>query len=137
MIEVSVGTDGRVSDPAVIRSIPALDEAALTAVRQWRYEAVTLRQPIRFRVRVPFPPRNLGRTTGRASPPPTSAPLCAAGRAAPVPPRIPPTAFPSAQEIQREIEELSGRISSGTLDRKACIDAVRRRGYLYAIGGLG
>ena len=38
-VEVTIGTDGTVVDPRVIRSIPLLDEAALTAVRQWEFEA--------------------------------------------------------------------------------------------------
>jgi protein TonB len=37
VIEVIVGTDGAVHNPKVIHSIPLLDEAALTAVRQWRF----------------------------------------------------------------------------------------------------
>jgi TonB family protein len=137
LIEITVGTDGRVSDPVIIRSIPKLDEAALTAVRQWRYEAITLRQPTRFRVRVSFPPRSPARVTVRVPPQSTRASLCASDRPARVPPRILPTAFPSAQEVQREIQQLSGRITSGTLDGDACLDVLGRRGYLYAIGGLG
>ena len=37
MLEAFVGPDGRVTDTRVIRSIPALDQAAIDAVRQWRY----------------------------------------------------------------------------------------------------
>ncbi len=36
-VEVTIGTDGKVVDPRVIRSIPMLNEAALTAVRQWEF----------------------------------------------------------------------------------------------------
>src|SRR5262245_59375493 len=37
VLEVTVGTDGRVLDAQVMRSIPELDQAALDAVRQWEY----------------------------------------------------------------------------------------------------
>ena len=36
-IEATIGTDGKVVDAKVVRSIPMLDEAALDAVRQWEY----------------------------------------------------------------------------------------------------
>ena len=42
LIELVVGADGAVSDARVLRSIPLLDQAALDAVRQWRYEPTLL-----------------------------------------------------------------------------------------------
>lgn len=42
IIEAIIGTDGVVRDAKVLRSIPLLDEAALRAVRQWRYTPTTL-----------------------------------------------------------------------------------------------
>jgi TonB family protein len=41
-IEATVGIDGKVSDASVIASIPQLDDAALTAVRQWEYTPATV-----------------------------------------------------------------------------------------------
>lgn len=41
-IEAIIGTDGLVRDARVIRSIPLLDDAALKAVRQWRYTPTLL-----------------------------------------------------------------------------------------------
>lgn len=38
VLEITVGADGVVTNARVLRSIPLLDEAALDAVRQWRYE---------------------------------------------------------------------------------------------------
>jgi TonB family protein len=38
IIEVRIGTDGRVEDGRVLKSIPLLDEAALDAVKQWQFE---------------------------------------------------------------------------------------------------
>ncbi len=35
--EIVVGTDGSVTDAQIVRSIPMLDEAALAAVRRWRF----------------------------------------------------------------------------------------------------
>lgn len=37
IIEATIGFDGKVVDVRVLRSIPALDKAALDAVRQWEY----------------------------------------------------------------------------------------------------
>lgn len=42
IIEAVIGTDGLVRDAKVLRSIPLLDEAALRAVRQWRYSPTLL-----------------------------------------------------------------------------------------------
>jgi protein TonB len=38
IIDVTIGTDGKVHDAKVIHSVPQLDLAALDAVRQWEYE---------------------------------------------------------------------------------------------------
>ena len=42
ILELVVGADGGVSNARVLRSIPLLDQAALDAVRQWRYEPTLL-----------------------------------------------------------------------------------------------
>jgi TonB family protein len=42
ILELTIATDGAVSDARVLRSIPLLDQAALDAVRQWRYEPTLL-----------------------------------------------------------------------------------------------
>jgi len=41
-IEATIDTDGRVIDAKVTRSVPLLDQAALDAVRQWRYRPTLL-----------------------------------------------------------------------------------------------
>ena len=41
IVEVIVGTDGTVENARVLRSIEALDAAALAAVRQWEYEVTS------------------------------------------------------------------------------------------------
>ena len=38
ILDVTIGTDGKVLDAKVIHSVPPLDLAALEAVRQWEYE---------------------------------------------------------------------------------------------------
>lgn len=38
VIEITIGTDGKVQDARIVHSVPQLDEAALEAVRQWEYE---------------------------------------------------------------------------------------------------
>jgi TonB family protein len=42
ILELVVGADGAVSNARILRSIPLLDQAALDAVRQWRYEPTLL-----------------------------------------------------------------------------------------------
>jgi protein TonB len=42
ILEALIGADGRVQDARVLRSIPALDQAALDAVRQWEYAPTLL-----------------------------------------------------------------------------------------------
>ena len=42
IIEAVIGPDGSVTDTTILRSVPLLDEAALTAVRQWQYTPTLL-----------------------------------------------------------------------------------------------
>ena len=42
ILELRIATDGSVADAQVLRSIPMLDQAALGAVRQWRYTPTLL-----------------------------------------------------------------------------------------------
>lgn len=42
IIETIIDTDGTVADARILRSIPMLDEAALNAVRQWRFTPTEL-----------------------------------------------------------------------------------------------
>ncbi len=42
IIEARIGTDGRVEDAHVLRSIPLLDQAALDAVKQWEFTPTLL-----------------------------------------------------------------------------------------------
>ena len=49
ILEAVVGRQGRVEDVHVLRSIPLLDNAAITAVQQWRYSPLLLNgMPERF-----------------------------------------------------------------------------------------
>ena len=57
VLEIVVGADGRVTDARVLRSIPLLDQAALDAVRQWRYEPTQINDrlvPVVMTVTVTF-----------------------------------------------------------------------------------
>jgi protein TonB len=42
LLEVVIGTDGTIKEAIVLRSIPLLDQAALDAVVQWKYEPTLL-----------------------------------------------------------------------------------------------
>jgi protein TonB len=42
VIETMIGTDGRVVYAYVVQSIPMLDQAALAAVRRWRFEPTSV-----------------------------------------------------------------------------------------------
>ena len=42
ILEALIGTDGRVTEARILRSIPLLDQAALDAVRQWQYTPTLL-----------------------------------------------------------------------------------------------
>jgi protein TonB len=42
ILDASIGTDGRVRDVRVLRSVPLLDRAAVEAVRQWRFSPTLL-----------------------------------------------------------------------------------------------
>jgi protein TonB len=42
IVEATVGTDGRVSEVKVLRGHPLFDEAAIEAVKQWRYQPLLL-----------------------------------------------------------------------------------------------
>jgi TonB family protein len=62
IVELVINPEGKVSSAQVIRSIPPFDESALTAVRQWEYEAtkvngkpvsVKLTVPITFAMKIP------------------------------------------------------------------------------------
>ena len=47
ILQATIDLDGRVDDVQVLRSIPLLDEAAVAAVRQWRYTPTRLNgQPV-------------------------------------------------------------------------------------------
>ena len=38
IVEFTVGPDGRASDTRIVRSVPALDEAAIAAVESWEFD---------------------------------------------------------------------------------------------------
>jgi TonB family protein len=57
ILEATIDVDGRVADAKVLRSIPQLDDAALTAVRQWEFtptEVNGVRVPVIMTVTVNF-----------------------------------------------------------------------------------
>ena len=54
LVQITIDERGRVSDATVIKSIPALDAAALRCVRQWRFEpARKAGKPVATRAQAP------------------------------------------------------------------------------------
>jgi TonB family protein len=69
ILELVVGTDGKVTSARVTRSVPPFDEAALSAAREWEYEitkvegkpvSVILTVPIEFKMKLPEMSRDEG-----------------------------------------------------------------------------
>jgi TonB family protein len=57
ILEITIDTDGSVKDAKVLRSIPLLDQAAIDAAKQWRYEVTQLNGqpvPVIMTATVPF-----------------------------------------------------------------------------------
>jgi TonB family protein len=54
VLELTVDREGNVTDVRVVESIPLLDQAAIDAVREWKYEPSDSEAPRLFRVPVPF-----------------------------------------------------------------------------------
>jgi protein TonB len=49
IVEAQVGTNGQVKTVTILRGIPLLDDSALAAVRQWRYQPLLLNgEPTEF-----------------------------------------------------------------------------------------
>jgi protein TonB len=60
ILEVAIGADGSVSNARILRSIPLLDQAAMDAVRQWRFEPTVVNGtavPVILTATVQFPPQ--------------------------------------------------------------------------------
>ncbi|MCY3845008.1 MAG: energy transducer TonB [Acidobacteria bacterium] len=75
ILEATIGPTGEVVDIEVLRSVPELDEAAVTAVRQWRYEPTLVdgvAVPVLMTVTVNF--TLMPRSRDEASPPPPPPP---------------------------------------------------------------
>lgn len=52
-LDIVIGEDGRVIQILVVRSIPELDEAAIDAVSQWRFEPTLLNgEPVEVAMKV-------------------------------------------------------------------------------------
>jgi len=59
LVQALVGTDGRVKDTKVVKSVPGLDDAAIAAVKKWVFKpALGHGEPVAVWVAVPvkFPP---------------------------------------------------------------------------------
>ncbi|MFI5006855.1 MAG: TonB family protein [Solirubrobacterales bacterium] len=55
ILELIIDKDGKVIDAKTVRSVPGLDEAALTAARQWTYEVTKVDgKPVSVRLTVPI-----------------------------------------------------------------------------------
>jgi eukaryotic-like serine/threonine-protein kinase len=105
-VEITIGRDGRVADARVVQSVPALDEAALAAVRQWQFEPTILAgQPVAVidTVDVPFalPPAAKPQTELPVASPPGPVPPAQPSRP---PVTEPATPSPSARDLRAEAD---------------------------------
>ncbi len=54
LVQTLVGTDGRIKDARVVKSVPMLDDAALAAARQWVFKpAMSNGKPVEVWVAIP------------------------------------------------------------------------------------
>ena len=54
ILDIVVDVQGKIESTGVVRSVPGLDEAAITAARQWEYEPTRVNgKPVRVRITVP------------------------------------------------------------------------------------
>lgn len=63
LVMVRIGTDGRVRDAMIVRSVPRYDEACVRAARQWVFEPARdpdSGQPIEINLTIPFRFRTVG-----------------------------------------------------------------------------
>jgi len=94
ILEITIDKDGRVTDARVLRAIPLLTDAAVEAVRQWRYSPTTLNGTpvdVLATVTVDFP------TLPKMPPSPFER------QAAPPPPPPPPHPPPPPQAGRRDV----------------------------------
>ena len=122
VVEVVVGTDGRVTEARVIRSVPQLDMAAVEAVRQWQFSPTLLNGnpvPVVMTVTV-----NFTLTGGAAGPAPLDAPATGdvANECKPDAPEAPARAERRETAI-RFVEEVHAR-------EKTALIARQGKGYL-------
>lgn len=55
IIEVTIGTDGKVKDTKVVRSVKILEDAAVTAMRGWEFKPTIVNgQPVQVIMTVPI-----------------------------------------------------------------------------------
>jgi serine/threonine-protein kinase len=102
-VELTIGTDGRVSDARILKSTPGLDNAALAAARRWEFQPVRVNGEafaVIYPVDVIVPPAPAPAPKPAAPAPPSSAPPSAdTGR-----PASPPTV-----DHRAEIESVLAR----------------------------
>jgi TonB family protein len=55
VLEVAVGTDGRIEDVRVVRAMPPFTEEAMKAIQQWKFAPATIDgEPVRAVIPVAF-----------------------------------------------------------------------------------
>ncbi len=151
ILEADVDTTGKVVQANVLRSIPLLDQAAVDAVLQWRYEPTLVNGvavPIRMTVTVNFlAPPAAGDAGSLAAPATANAPAAPSGTRAPikirdVKPTYPPDALAAHVEGLVTLDvaiDTDGTVKDVTVVRsvplldQAAVDAVRRWQYTPAV----
>ena len=126
-VQLTVGTDGRVTDARVTRSMPPFDATVLAAVRQWVFDARRLTAPVTSTVLVTVtPPTGTPRARQGTPDPSTSRDRTAAitGRAA-----------GAGESPQAALRRLNALLASAGTTGDARLQALRERAFLQATTG--
>jgi len=118
LVHALVGTDGRVQDTKVVKSIPGLDGAAVAALRQWQFKPVRSNgKPVAVWVAVPIR-FSLHETPAAADPPGGRDPRVPASSGerrpvmAPAPPPVPETLHVARDEEPLDVAAFNVRLAA-------------------------
>ena len=120
IVEATISKEGNVTDARVLRSIAGLDQAALTAVKQWKYLPTTVDGkpvPVVMTVSVNFTPPGAEAPTPAPMPPP--APPSVRTPQAPTPPPAPDAPKPPAVDPRFDTSDVNLKLTIKVTDKSS------------------